>query len=164
MPSITRLLVVPILLAAVVAFTRDAAGTATAAATVHADSVAVAKVVHDFHEALSRGDSTTALRLLAIDAVILESGAVEVRSEYRSHHLPADIGFAKAVGSRRGALQVSVKGPVAWTAGTSTTKGKFKGKVIDSTGAESMVLTRETTGWRIRSIHWSSRKRTTSAE
>ena len=148
---------IPAIVVALVASDRDAAATPNA---IHADSVAVAKVVNDFHAALAKGDSSTALRLLASDAVILESGAVERRSEYRSHHLPADIEFAKAVTAKRGPLQVTVKGTAAWTAGTSETKGEFKGRAIDSTGAESMILTKEAGGWRIRSIHWSSRKRT----
>ncbi len=135
---------------------------ATSTNVVDADSIAVAKVVNDFHAALSKGDSATALRLLSNDAVILETGAVEARSAYRSHHLPADIEFAKAVADKRGPLQVTVRGTVAWTAGTSETKGEFKGRAIDSKGAESMVLTREPAGWRIRSIHWSSRRRTPS--
>jgi ketosteroid isomerase-like protein len=127
------------------------------------DSVAVANVVKDFHNALSRGDSARALTLLANDAVILESGYVERRSEYRSGHLAEDMKFATAVASKRGPLQVSLHGATAWTAGTSTSKGRFKGKAIDSFGVESMILTRETAGWRIRSIHWSSHKRPGSA-
>ena len=157
-----------IFLAVIVAFASvsvasNGDASATPANAAGADSVAVVKVVNDFHAALSKGDSVTALRLLASDAVILESGGVEARSEYRSHHLPADIEFAKAVAEKRGPLQVTVRGTVAWTAGTSETKGEFKGRAIDSTGAESMVLTKEAAGWRIRSIHWSSRRRTTSS-
>lgn len=123
------------------------------------DSLAVAKVVKDFHNALASGDSAKALSLLANDAVILESGGIEPRSEYRSHHLAVDIEFAKSVAAKRAPLQITVKGGSAWTVGTSTARGMFKGKAIDSIGAESMVLTKETRGWRIRSIHWSSRTR-----
>ena len=162
MRSRVRLLIIPVCVAAVAAFGPRAVGTSATITETREDSVAVAKVVSEFHEALSRGDSATALRLLSPDAVILESGGVEARSEYRSHHLPADIEFAKAVADKRGPLQVSVKGAAAWTARTSVTKGEFKGRAIDSTGAESMVLTKEAAGWRIRSIHWSSRRRTTS--
>lgn len=52
------------------------------------DSAAVASVIAKYHEALAAGDSTGALALLSDDAVILESGGVETRAEYRSHHLP----------------------------------------------------------------------------
>jgi hypothetical protein len=101
--------------------------------------------------------------LLAQDAVILESGGMETRSEYLSHHLPGDIAFAKAVASTDGPVHVTIAGNTAWTAGTSTTQGTFNGRAINSTGAESMVLTKESAGWKIRSIHWSSRNRRSTA-
>src|SRR5512141_836322 len=122
---------------------------------VATDSGAVAMVVNDFHAALSRGDSARALSLLAADAVILESGTVESRSEYRSHHLPEDIKFAKSVASKRRPLQITVEGSSAWTATASRTRGRFSGKMINTIDAESMVLTKHDGSWRIRSIHWS---------
>ncbi len=123
------------------------------------DSVAVAATVDRFHKALASGDSATALALLAPDATILESGGIESRSEYRSHHLAGDIDFAKNVKSVREPLRVTLSGTTAWTTATSTTQGEFKGRSINSVGAESMILTRSGTKWVIRSIHWSSRTR-----
>ncbi len=131
------------------------AGTASA----QNDSAAVVAVVERYHRALAEGDSAAALALLAPDAVILESGGVESREEYRSHHLPADIQFARAVQSQRSATRVVVVGTVAWVSSTSTTQGTYRERPIDSTGAELMVLTRESGGWMIRAIHWSSRIR-----
>ncbi|MEO8193596.1 MAG: DUF4440 domain-containing protein [Gemmatimonadales bacterium] len=125
--------------------------------TVHADSAAVAGTVNAFHRALSSGDSAAALAALAGDAVVLESGELETRAAYRSHHLAGDIAFAKAVRSERGPLNVTVEGNTAWTTATSTTQGAYNGRQINSAGAESMVLTRSKDVWRIRSIHWSSR-------
>lgn len=121
------------------------------------DSTAVTDVVERFHHALARGDSVAALALLSRDAVIIESGEVESLEEYRSHHLPADIGFARAVKGKRSSLRVAVRGDVAWTAATSTTQGIFRGRTVNSAGAELMVLTRGVDGWRISAIHWSSR-------
>lgn len=126
---------------------------------VSADSAAVALVVNRFHQALSSGDSAAALTLLAPDAQVLESGGMETRAEYRSHHLPGDIGFARAVKSVRSALKVTLAGSTAWTVSTSSTRGEFNGRAINSVGAESMVLSKTAAGWRIRSIHWSSRNR-----
>ena len=123
------------------------------------DSAAVAGVIAKYHEALAAGDSTAALALLAEDAVILESGGVETRAEYRSHHLPGDIGFAKAIKSQRGAVYVRVHGDVAWASSTSTTQGETNGRAINSVGAELMVLMRTGQGWKISAIHWSSRQR-----
>ena len=123
------------------------------------DSTAVARAVMAFHTALAAGDSAAALALLADDVVVLEAGDMETRAEYRAHHLSADIEFARAVLSSAGPTRVSVRGEVAWAVTTSTTRGSFQGRAVDSVGAELMVLTREPDGWRIRAIHWSSRRR-----
>ena len=124
-----------------------------------ADSAAVVEVVHRFHGALEQGDSATALALLAEDVEVLESGGVETRAEYRSHHLGADIEFARAVRSERGPVRVRAVGDVAWATSTSTAQGEFRGRPVDSAGAELMVLVRTPDGWRIAAIHWSSRRR-----
>ena len=124
------------------------------------DSSAVVAAVSAFHSAMERGDSIAAMALLAHDVEVLESGGLEDRAEFRAHHLAADIEFAKAVKQVRGAMRVTVQGDVAWTSATSTATGTFRGRDINSTGAESMVLARGADGrWLIRSIHWSSRSR-----
>jgi ketosteroid isomerase-like protein len=129
------------------------------ARSVAQDSADVAAVVARFHQALQSGDSAAALALLAPDAVILESGGVEDVAEYRGHHLPADIEFARAIQGTRTPVQVRVRGDVAWAAGTSVSQGQFRGRAINSAGAELMVLARTADGWRITAIHWSSRTR-----
>lgn len=122
-----------------------------------ADSAAVAAVVHRFHEALETADSMAALDLLTGDAIILESGGVETKSEYRSHHLPGDIAFASAVDRETGPLRVTVRGDVAWATSTSTTRGTYRDRELNLRGAELMVLVRAGGAWRISAIHWSSR-------
>jgi ketosteroid isomerase-like protein len=131
----------------------------SAVSDLHPDSSAVVATVERFHSALAAGDTTAVLALLASDVVILESGDVETRQEYRAHHLLADVEFARTVASVRSPLQATVQGDAAWVTGTSTTKGTFKGRTIDSSGAELMVLSRAKTEWKIRAIHWSSRTR-----
>jgi ketosteroid isomerase-like protein len=123
------------------------------------DSATVAQTVERFHRALAEGDSAGALALLAADVVIQESGGQESWAEYRAHHLPADIEFARAVRSRQGPVRVRVRGDVAWATSTSTAQGRFRGRAVDSEGVEMMVLTREHGGWRIAAIHWSSHAR-----
>ena len=123
------------------------------------DSAAVAAVVVKFHAALAAGDSLAALALLAEDATILESGGVETRAEYRSHHLSSDIRFEQAVKIDRGLIHVRVRGDVAWTSATSVAQGEMNGRPINSASAELMVLVRTPNGWRISAIHWSSRQR-----
>lgn len=122
-----------------------------------ADSVAVAQIVYRFHAALEAADSATALRLLKDDAIIQESGAVETKEEYRSHHLPGDITFARAVRREGGPVRVVVRGDVAWTTSTSTMRGTFRDRLVNSQSVELMVLERTAEGWRIAAIHWSSR-------
>ena len=131
-----------------------------ASESILGDSADVAATVRAFHAALARGDSAAALALLASDARIVEAGGVETLAEYRSHHLPADIEFARAVPNTPGALHVTIQGENAWVVSTSDAKGEFRGRAVDSTSAELMVLTRTSVGWRIRAIHWSSRRRT----
>ena len=124
------------------------------------DSANVVQVVARFHAALASGDSAAALGLLDRDAIILESGAAETREEYRSHHLAADIEFARAVKGKQSVVLVRLSGNVAWVASTSTMKGQFVDRPISSDGAELVVLRRAENGWRIAAIHWSSRART----
>lgn len=131
---------------------------ALVAAPAETDSADVAKTVHAFHSALESGDSAGALRLLTDDVQVLEAGGMESAAEYRAHHLPADIEFARAVKSEPGEVQVKVRGDVAWAAATSTTRGTFRNRSINSAGAELMVLVRTASGWRIAAIHWSSRR------
>ena len=122
-----------------------------------ADSAAVAQVIGDFHAALSAGDSTAALHLLKDDAIILETGGVETKEQYRSHHLPGDIAFARAVRREPGPLRVVVSGDAAWATSTSAMRGTVRERDVNSQSVELMVLQRTAEGWRIAAIHWSSR-------
>lgn len=123
------------------------------------DSAAVVAIVERFHAALAAGDSTSAMAYLDDDVIVLESGGVETREQYRSHHLAGDIAFARAVPSTRSPMRVRVEGDVAWVSSTSITQGQFNGRAINLAGAELMVLKRISNGWRISAIHWSSRAR-----
>lgn len=125
----------------------------------NADSAAVVEVIERYHTALATGDTATAMSLLVPGAVVLESGGIETREEYRSHHLPSDMAFAAAVPRERGPIEVRIRGNTAWAASTSVTRGTFRDREINSQGAELMVLVRTEEGWRIEAIHWSSRNR-----
>lgn len=136
-----------------------AGATNVTAQTQSRDSADVANAVLAYDRALRAGDSTAVLALLATDAIILESGGIETRDEYRSHHLAGDIASSRAVPSENSAVSVRVRGDVAWAWSTSTTQGEFRGRQVNSSGAELMVLTRTPSGWKISAIHWSSRTR-----
>lgn len=120
------------------------------------DREAIATTVTAFHDALAKGDRAAAMSLLATDAQIVESGHRQTREEYEGEHLSADIEFAKAVPSTRGAMIVRQEGTVAWTTSTGRSTGNFQGKPVDSENAELMVLAKKDERWQIRAIHWSS--------
>jgi uncharacterized protein (TIGR02246 family) len=128
------------------------------------DSAAVVAVVDAFHAAMTAGNASGLMQLIAPDAVFLEAGGVETRAQYETSHLPADIEFEKSVATKRSPIRVVVLGDAAWATSTSETVGKFQGRAIDSMGTELMVLSREAGGWRIRAIHWSSRARPKPAQ
>ena len=126
--------------------------------TLSSDAGAIIAAVDGFHDALRRGDGAAAMKLLALDAVILESGFAETRADYEAHHLPEDIRFAQSVRSTRSDVRVQVDGNTAWLTSRSTSEGSFEGKPVNSAGVELAVLTKTAGGWRIRAIHWSSHK------
>ena len=119
----------------------------------------VVAVVDAFHSALLAGDSTLALDYLADDVTILESGGVENKQHYRSGHLAGDMRFAQAVPRKRGEMNVSILGDVAWAHSTSVTQGRMGEREINSLGAELVVLAFENGTWKIKAIHWSSRNK-----
>lgn len=129
------------------------------AAQTTPDTAAVTAVVERFHAALKTGDAAAAAQLIADDALFLEAGGVETRSEYLTNHLPADIEFEKVVTTVRGPTRVIVAGDAAWATSTSEMTGTFQNRPVNSIGAELMVLSRQAGAWRIRAIHWSGRAR-----
>lgn len=116
------------------------------------------ETVARFHQSLARGDSAGAVQLLAPDAVILESGDRETRARYVAQHLGEDMKFAIAVPGTRAVVDSRRQGDVVWVISTSSAKGQFGDRQINSQGAELMVLSRFGTRWLIRAIHWSSHR------
>lgn len=116
-----------------------------------------ASIVDRFHAALRRGDTAGALAMLAPEVLIYEGGRAERdRAEYAAHHLGADAAFSQAVPGKLTRRTGWSAGNVAWVASEGRTTGSFRGRAIDSTTKESMVLRRTPAGWRIVHIHWSS--------
>lgn len=119
---------------------------------------AVTAVLDTFYGAMKKGDTSTAMSVIAPDAVFLESGRLETRAEYETNHLPADIAFEKQVTGQRGPLRITVQDDTAWVIAITVFEGTFDGAPVNFESAQLAVLTRETGDWRIRSIHWSSRR------
>lgn len=123
------------------------------------DEIAAAKAAASaFQDALKAGDRAAVRKLLAADAVVLESGHEETLDEYLRHHLGADIEFAKAVPSRLVSMEARVSGQTAWVWSTRISEGQFRNQAVKLNNTELMVLTRKAEGWEVRAIHWSSRK------
>lgn len=145
--------------ACLVALGAAASSASAQSATALADSAAIVGTVERFHETLATADSLGAMVLLTDDVVVLEAGGFETRAEFRQHHLPADIQFARSATGERRIRSVHRRGDVAWVATTSTVTRTVDGREVRSSGAELMVLVRTAAGWRIAAIHWSSRPR-----
>ena len=124
-----------------------------------ADSLAAVSAVEQFHAALSAADSSRAVSLLADDVLIIEGGHIQTRSEYLGGHLAGDMKASQGSKGVRTVVKVTIVGGAAFI--VSKTVSPPTG-VQGSTGselAELMVLSPTVAGWKIRSVHWSSRRR-----
>lgn len=154
-----RLFLAAVLAASAPAATAHESAVAPASAQV-VDKAAVPAiaVVHAFHAALGSGESDAVLALLTEDVMVLEEGGAErSREEYASHHLPADMAFAAATEVEITRRVAWVEDDIAWILTEGRTSGTFNGRSVDRLTAETMILHRQSDGWRIRHIHWSSR-------
>jgi ketosteroid isomerase-like protein len=116
-----------------------------------------AATVDAFHAAFHRGDTSAAAALLADDSLIFEAGGAERnKAEYAAHHLPADAEFSRATSSLVTRRAGRSDGTLAWIATEGRTTGTYKGKALDFTTTETMVLRRAGGTWKIVHIHWSS--------
>jgi ketosteroid isomerase-like protein len=129
------------------------------ASCVHADAGTTERSGCDgdrrgFLRRITAGDTAAVMRLIAPDAIFLESGKIETRTEYESNHLPADIEFESKIKAKRGPLRVTFDGrDTAWVISTAEYDEGNPEKYINT---QLMVLTHDTGDWRIRSISWSS--------
>jgi ketosteroid isomerase-like protein len=121
-----------------------------------ATSTAVDTVL-DFHAALARGDTDTALALMAENALIFESGGVErSRAEYAGHHLKADAEFSAAVRRTLVDRSSGADGNTAWVMSVEKVTGTYRNRTVNSRSVETILLRRIDRQWRIVHIHWSS--------
>jgi ketosteroid isomerase-like protein len=98
------------------------------------------------------------MRYIADDALMMEGGTIENRMQYETNHLPADLEFAKGMTATRMPVQQTVLGDVAWVRTSTEFRGTFEGQPLALLGLETMVMTREPDGWKIKALHWSSRR------
>lgn len=116
-----------------------------------------AKIVNQFHKALGAKKQELAKNLLAENVLIYEGGRVErSASEYAHHHMLADMEYISSVDVETLEHQVKVFGDLAVSSSRTKTKGVFKGKKINRSGMETMVLRKIQGKWKITHIHWSN--------
>lgn len=125
---------------------------------------AASRTAERFHAALVAGDRTSIEALLLPNAVVLEGGKAESRTEYLGHHFGRDAAFLSAVERepRTRRVEVEVAGEVAWVSSTSRLFGTYEGRALVLDSAELLVLHRDATapeGWRVAAVHWSSATR-----
>ena len=120
---------------------------------------AATDTVAAFHAALAAGDKAGATGLMAPDALIYESGHVEVSfAEYAGHHLGEDMAFART-SSRKVIRQAErTEGKLAIVTQQTETTGTSNGKPVHVFSTETSVLEEQGGKWRIVHFHWSSRK------
>jgi ketosteroid isomerase-like protein len=133
--------------------------TANVAVAQSADSIAAVATVERFHGALAASDSALAVSTLAEDALVIESGAIQSRAEYLSHHLGADIKGSQGSKGVRSISKVTVVGAMAYVVSKTETPASGAEGSTASELAELMVVSKSPNGWHIRAVHWSSRRR-----
>lgn len=116
--------------------------------------------VDRFLAALAAGEIERAAAELDPELVVLEGGNAEfTKEQYLSLHAKLDAEFLKTAKVDTGYRRARVDGNLAWVASLTEVESEHDGKPITIDGAESMVLKRGESGWRIVHIHWSSRVR-----
>jgi ketosteroid isomerase-like protein len=134
-----------------------AAGLAGGAAAAETAAAGPADVVDAFHDALKDGDRRKALEQLAGEVRVFEQGRLDrSRTEYAREHLAEDIAFASTTRRTVAQREVKVHGEVAWVTSVNRARGHHRGRAVDFTTTETMVLDLAGDRWRIVHIHWSS--------
>lgn len=122
-----------------------------------AEIVGPAAVVDRFHEALRASDATTALRQLAPDLVVFETGYGELTpGGYLEGALANDLAFAVVTRRRIVDRSLRQEGNTAWVMSIAEITGTPGEQDIRLRQAETMILRRYEDGWKIAHIHWSA--------
>lgn len=124
---------------------------------MHVDEEKLVQVLNDFRTAIISNDSEKAAALLTDDARILESGGIETKEEYLSHHFHSDGKFLSAMEREVRSQEVKSSENTAWISTVSHMSGTYNERDIGINSAELAVLVKTENGWKISAVHWSSR-------
>ena len=119
-------------------------------------------------DSMESGDLDGAERLFGSTSSIYESGGQEgTWKHYREHHLGPEIGAVESFTISRGESEshTSQDGSMAFVAWPIEYRIVLKDdRTVESKGTVTFVLVREEDGFRIRHLHWSSRKKKSQEE
>jgi len=116
----------------------------------------VLRTIQEFETAIVESDSAKAAYLLHDNALILE-GRVETKEEYLSAHFFGDGRFLRNMSREPIFQDISVHGETAWVTSITRFQGTFRDQDHDLNSMQLMVLKHTDNGWKIASVHWSSR-------
>ncbi len=119
-------------------------------------------------DAMESGDLDAAEKLFGSSSSIYESGGQEgTWKHYREHHLGPEIDSVESFTISRGESEShkSQDGSMAFVAWPIEYRIMLKGdRTVESKGTVTVVLVRGDDGFRIRHLHWSSRKKKSQAQ
>jgi ketosteroid isomerase-like protein len=121
------------------------------------------KVASAYLDAMDTADLDRAESLFAKESSIFEGGGEEgTWKHYREHHIGPELAEFSSFKTTKGMPEeeVSADGSMAFVAWPVEYRIVLKdGKAVDSQGTVTFVLVRESDAYRIRHLHWSSRKK-----
>ncbi|MDZ7715164.1 MAG: nuclear transport factor 2 family protein [Balneolaceae bacterium] len=115
------------------------------------------QVIDNFRMAIINNNAEKASSLLTDDARILETGGIETKEEYLSHHFHSDGKFLSAMERELKTQKVTSSAKTAWISTVSKMSGTYNDQDISIDSAELAVLVKTKDGWKISAVHWSSR-------
>jgi hypothetical protein len=121
------------------------------------------EVAASYLDAMEAADLDKAESLFARESSIFEGGGDEgTWKHYREHHIGPELAELRSFKTTRGKAEqaVSADGSMVMVAWPVDYRIELKdGKVVDSESTVTFVLVREGEAYRIRHLHWSSRKK-----
>ena len=122
-----------------------------------------AKTAGRYLDALESSDLDGAGRLFSATSSVFESGGQEGDwARYREHHLGPENGEIKSFKIRRGEFETEASKDSSMAFVTWPIEYRIdlkNGKVVESRGTVTFLLVKEKGDYRIRHLHWSSRRK-----